>query len=403
MRKPELMSPAGNWVMLRVAVQNGADAIYLGVDKLNMRAKAKNFTISELPEVVSFCRENNVKVYLTVNSIILEDDQPHIDEVLTAAKSAGVDMIICWDIAVIAKCKQYSLPFCISTQASISNSASAKFYSELGAERIVLARECTLAEIKKIRNETLTPKRIEIETFIHGAMCIAVSGRCFLSHDIFNKSANQGDCMQPCRREYEIYDKRLDKSLLIGNDYVMSAKDLCTIEFLDQLIEADIDSFKIEGRKRSPEYVAKVTSVYRRAIDSYFDGTLTPEKKTAFLEELSHVYNRGFSPGFYFGKPGAEGFSSVDGNSSVRKKEFVGKVLNYYKKSGVCYVAVLSGTLQVGDELLIIGNTTGMAELKVSALINEETNIQTACRGDKVTFPCPLLVREGDQVYKIVN
>lgn len=209
--------------------------------------------------------------------------------------------------------------------------------------------------------------------------------------------------MQPCRREYEIYDKRLDKSLLIGNDYVMSAKDLCTIEFLDQLIEADIDSFKIEGRKRSPEYVAKVTSVYRRAIDSYFDGTLTPEKKTAFLEELSHVYNRGFSPGFYFGKPGAEGFSSVDGNSSVRKKEFVGKVLNYYKKSGVCYVAVLSGTLQVGDELLIIGNTTGMAELKVSALINEETNIQTACRGDKVTFPCPLLVREGDQVYKIVN
>ena len=403
MRKPELMSPAGNWVMLRVAIENGADAVYLGVGKLNMRAKAKNFTLEELPEVVSFCHDKKVKVYLTVNSIIMEDDQTHIDEVLTAAKTAQVDMIICWDVAVIYKCREYEIPFCVSTQASISNSTAAKFYSDLGAERIVLARECSLEEIKKIRKETLSPKRIEIETFVHGAMCIAISGRCFLSHSIYNKSANQGDCMQPCRREYEVYDKRLDTSLLIGKDYVMSAKDLCTIEFLDQFIEAGIDSFKIEGRKRSPEYVGKVTSVYRRAIDAYFEGELTEESKKGFLEELSHVYNRGFSSGFYFGKPGSSDFSSVDGNSSSRKKEFIGKVLNFYKKPNVCYIAVLSGTFKVGDTLLIIGNTTGMVELEIRELFNEEIKILEAMRGDKVTFPSSKLVREGDQVYKIVK
>lgn len=403
MKKPELMSPAGNWVMLRVAIENGADAVYLGVGKFNMRAKAKNFTIDELPEVVSFSHDKGVKVYLTVNSIIMEDDQIYLDEVLTAAKAAQVDMIICWDVAVIFKCKEYQLPFCVSTQASVSNSTVAKFYSDLGAERIVLARECSLEEIKKIRKETLAPKRIEIETFIHGAMCIAVSGRCFLSHDIYNKSANQGDCMQPCRREYEVYDKRLDNSLLIGEDYIMSAKDLCTIEFLDKLIEAGIDSFKIEGRKRSPEYVGKATSVYRRAIDAYFEGDLTEAKKQSFLEELTHVYNRGFSTGFYFGKPDSADFSSVDGNSASRKKEFVGKVLNYYKRPNVCYISVQSGSFKTGDTLLIIGNTTGMAELEVKELFNEELPILEALRGDKVTFPCDKLVREGDQVYKIVK
>jgi len=397
LKKPELMSPAGNWVMLRAAIEQGANAVYLGADKLNMRAKAKNFTLDELPEITEFCHSQNVKVYLTVNTIILEDQRESVDEILIKAKNSQVDMIICWDIAVIQKCKKYSIPFCISTQASISNSESVEFYKNLGASRVVLARECSLEEIKKIRNKT----DIEIETFIHGAMCIAVSGRCFLSHDIYNKSANQGDCMQPCRREYEIYDNRIDTSLLIGKDYVLSAKDLCTINFIDQLIETGIDSFKIEGRKRSPEYVAKVTAIYRYAIDLYFEGKLSNEIKNSLYFELSEVYNRGFSNGFYFGKPDAKDFAEVNGNASKVKKEYVGKVLNYYKTPSVCYIEVMSNPVKLGDKLLITGNTTGLVEIEITELLLDDSKITQSRRGDKITFPCEKVVRENDSVYLI--
>ena len=300
--KPELMAPAGDWTMLHAAINAGADAVYLGVDKLNMRAKAKNFTVDELPEIVKVSRERQVKTYLTINSIIFEEELNEVREIISKAKDARVDRIICWDLAVAQLCSEQNFPFCISTQGSVSNSVSASVYKKLGAIRIVLARECSLDEIKKIRANT----DLEIEAFIHGAMCIAVSGRCFMSHHLFDKSANRGECIQPCRREYEVYDNATDKSFLVGEDYVLSPKDLCTIEFIDQLIEAGIDSFKIEGRKRAPEYVAKTVSIYRRAIDLYFEGKLTKEKKKEFLTELETVYNRGFSTGFYFGKPSSE-------------------------------------------------------------------------------------------------
>src|SRR3990172_7634498 len=273
MKKPELMAPAGNWTMLHAVVKAGADAVYFGSDELNMRAKAKNFQIENLPEIIEYCKTKSVKTYLTINTIIYESEQDQVYELIAKAKAAGIDMIICWDLSVIEKCNKLNMPFAVSTQASVSNSASAEMYKKLGAKRVVFARECFLEDIKKIK----TKVDIEIEAFVHGAMCIAVSGRCFMSHEMFGKSANRGECIQPCRREYEIVDKSTDKSLILGEDYVLSPEDLCSIEFIDQLIEAGIDSFKIEGRKRSPEYASKVVSVYRKAIDLYYENKLTKE------------------------------------------------------------------------------------------------------------------------------
>lgn len=394
-KKPELLAPAGNMTMLNAVLNAGADAVYLGVEKLNMRATAANFTIDTLPEVTELCHQRNADVHLTVNSIVMEDEIDEIQVTLEAAKAAGVDLIICWDNAVIQKCIEYDLPFCISTQASISNSGSARFYKNLGAKRIVLARECTLEQIKKIRDAV----DIEIETFIHGAMCVAVSGRCFMSHEIFGRSANQGDCLQPCRREYEIYDGKKDYSLLIGEDYVMSAKDLNALPFIEKLIEAGIDSFKIEGRKRSPEYAAKVTSVYRRAIDAYFENALDDELKSSLGGELLTVYNRGYSSGFYFGKPDGNDISKVAGSESEHYKQYLGKVLNYYKTPKIVYAELEAGGINTGDKVLIIGETTGVVETIITEMKINDADGTTANKGDKVTFRSEERVREGDKVY----
>ena len=283
-KKPELLAPAGDWKMLVTAVKSGADAVYLGIEKLNMRAKAENFRLDELSEIVDYCRQRNVDTHLTLNTIVYEEELSDLEKIISTAKNAGVDLIICWDMSVIQKCKKFEIPFCISTQASISNSASANYYKQLGAKRIVLARECTLENIIDIKRNT----NIEIETFIHGAMCIAVSGRCLLSHQMFGKSANRGECIQPCRREFEIRDKDEDKSLIIGDDYVLSPNDLSTIDFIDKLIDAGIDSFKIEGRKRSPEYIAKVVSTYRKAIDAYPEDWHLRNAHAAFLGNVLH-------------------------------------------------------------------------------------------------------------------
>jgi putative protease len=263
--------------------------------------------------------------------------------------------------------------------------------------RIVLARECSLEEIKKIRSNT----DLEIEAFIHGAMCIAVSGRCFMSHHLFGQSANRGDCIQPCRREYEVYDTAAQKSLLIGDDYILSPKDLCTIEFIDQLIEAGIDSFKIEGRKRAPEYVATTVSVYRKAIDLYFKKKLTTEKKKEFLKELETVYNRGFSTGFYFGKPSSEDYAGVEGSKATARKVYVGRVLNYFKKPKAAHVLLESGKLKVNDKILIIGETTGLLEVTLNKMIVEEKSSKSAQKGEEVSFITPELVRRNDKVYLV--
>lgn len=398
-KKPELMAPAGDWTMLTAAVNNGADAVYFGVDKLNMRSKAANFTIDELPNIVSFCKEKKVTTYLTLNSIIKEEEIVDLDEIIPAAKKYGIDRIICWDLSVIQKCKKYDIPFCISTQASISNSYSVAFYGSLGAVRIVLARECSLEEIKKIRKST----NIEIEVFVHGAMCIAVSGRCFMSHHLFGKSANQGECIQPCRREYEVYDSAINKSMIIGNDYVLSPKDLCTIEFIDLLIESGINSFKIEGRKRSPEYVAKTVSIYRKGIDLYFENKLDKKVKKELLAELETVYNRGFSTGFYFDTPSSEDYADIYGSKATTRKDYIGKVLNYYKKANAAFIQIETGKIEVSDNILIIGPTSGVVEVNVENIIKDDNSIPSAEKGDKVTFPCSQLVRPHDTVYKVVK
>ena len=402
--KPELMAPAGDWTMLRTAVNAGANVVYFGVDKLNMRAKAKTVTLKNLPGIVVFCKENNVKSYLTINTFVFEEEIPELEELIIAAKNAGVDKIICWDLSVAELCSQHDYPFCISTQGSVSNSLAASVYKKLGAVRIVLARECTLEDIIKIRLNT----DLEIETFIHGAMCIAVSGRCFMSHHMFGQSANRGECVQPCRREFAVYDSASGKSLIIGEDYVMSPNDLCTIEFIDKLIEAGIDSFKIEGRKRSPEYVAKTVSVYRRAIDLYFSqrdefpqGKLTDDIKKEMLGELKQVYNRGFSSGFYFDMPSSEDYANIHGSKATKRKEYLGKVLNYFQKVKIAHVLIESGSVKENNELLIIGETTGVVQVKLKGIIRNDLLSDEAGRGDEITFVVNDLVRPRDKVYLV--
>ena len=402
--KPELMAPAGDWTMLRTAIKAGADAVYFGVDKLNMRAKAKNFSVNELSQISKFCKSKNVKTYLTLNTIVFEDELEEAEQIIKAAKKTKIDRIICSDLAVAELCNKNKISFCISTQSSVSNSLSASVYKKLGAVRIVLARECSLEEIKKMRKNV----DLEIEAFVHGAMCIAVSGRCFMSHHLFGQSANRGECIQPCRREYqvsvplgEVYDTATNKSLLIGDDYVLSPKDLCTIEFIDQLIEAGIDSFKIEGRKRAPEYVATTVSVYRKAIDLYFKKKLTTEKKKEFLKELETVYNRGFSTGFYFGKPSSEDYAGVEGSKATTRKVYVGKVLNYFKKPKAAHILIESGKLKLNDRILIIGETTGLVDLKLEKLIINEKSSAWAKKGDEITFVTQELVRRNDKVYLV--
>ncbi|MCE1187768.1 MAG: U32 family peptidase [Ignavibacteria bacterium] len=399
-KKPELAAPAGNWTMLRTVIQNGADAIYFGLEDFNMRAQAENFTVEDLPEIVAYCSEHGVKTHLVVNVIIYEHELQRIEIVLLRAAEAGVNLIVCWDLAVIALCKKIGLSFCISTQASISNSLAAEQYKQMGASRIVTARECTLSQIKQIRKNT----DIEIEAFVHGAMCVAVSGRCFMSHEMFGRSANRGDCLQSCRREYEIYDRRADVSLLIGKDYVMSAKDLNTLSFVEQLIEAGIDAFKIEGRKRSPEYAAKVTSVYRRAIDAYFAGHFSEEFRSMLQTDLEHVYNRGFSTGFYFNRPGSKEFTEHEGNISPVRKEFIGVVLNYFDKKQIAHIRLSAGGISIGEKILIMGKTTGVVEVEPAELmVNDVDGKNASEKGDLITFPCLTKVRQGDKVYKIVD
>ncbi len=396
-KKPELLAPAGNWTMLRTAIQNGANAVYFGVEKLNMRAMAKNFSLEELPDVVAYCKEYNVDTHLTVNTIVYENELADVEKILTAAKDADITMVIGWDHSVISKAVEIELPLCISTQASVSNSVAANFYKKLGAKRIVLARECTLQQIKEIKSKV----DIEIEAFVHGAMCIAVSGRCFLSHYAFGRSANRGDCIQPCRREFEIVDREGKLKFDVGDNYVLSAKDLMTLNFIDDLIEAGIDSFKIEGRKRSPEYLATVVSAYRQAIDDYFERKLNEERKTELIGELEKVYNRGFSAGFYFGRPGNEDFATQRGSLAKTRKRYVGKVLNYFKKSAIVHVKLEAADLKLGDKLYIMGETTGTVEKEISSMVIDEQFVETAPKGSEITFECGEHVRPRDKVFKI--
>jgi len=391
----ELLAPVSDRIMLKAAIDAGADCVYFGLQKLNMRATGKNFTMEELPEVVKQCHDSNVKVFLTVNTIVYDNELEDVKKIIAEAKSAGVDYIICWDIAVIQECKKQKMPFHISTQASIANSESAKFYKKLGAERVVLARECTLEQIKNIIKET----GIEVETFIHGAMCVSVSGRCFTSQHLFGRSANRGDCLQPCRREYKIIDEE-NRELILGKNYVMSAKDLCAMPFLDKLLDSGITCFKIEGRVRSPEYVKTVVSAYREAIDAHKQGKFDKNLIDKLVEKLKTVYNRDFSNGFYFGMPTADDFTDSYGSKATTKKIYIGYVKNFYKQKGVVEIKAEADKIQIGDTLMIQGPTTGVQEQKIESMEVDHKSVKEAQKQD-VGIKINFTARPNDKVFRI--
>ena len=385
MKKYELLAPAGDFSMLSAAVNAGADAVYFGLKEFSMRAAAKNFTIKDLEEVEKICKPKNVKRYLTLNTIIYNSELKKLEETIKKVKGK-IDAIICWDLSVIQLCRKYKIPFFVSTQASVSNIDSAKFYKSLGARRIVLARELNLKQIKEIS------KIIDVECFCHGAMCVAVSGRCFTSQFLFNKSANRGECLHPCRRAYSVKDSE-GNELKVENSQIFSAKDLCTLPFIEKMKKAGIISFKIEGRNRDARYVDTVVRIYRKALDK----KLTKKEIGAGIKELELIYNKGFSSGFYLRTPTSDDFSKIQSNASAEKKHFVGKVTHYFDKAGVAAIKLVSD-LKVGDKIVIIGETTGLVNSKIESLEMKNSKIKKGKKGDEVGIKISK-VRKNDEVY----
>ena len=372
---PELVIGIRNLAGLE-ACSRHADAVYFSTDRLSLRAKAKEITLDNLKGFVCKVKAKGLRAYLAVNSTVNENQLKDVQETIAAAVASGVDAIIAWDPAVILSAQKAGLRVHISTQANVTNHETAEFYKRFGAKRIVLSREFSLEEIKNIRHQT----EVEVETFIHGAMCMAISGRCHLSAYVLGKSGNCGECTQPCRWEWELHgeNKLITKSL---GKYLLSAKDLCMIEHIPELIAAGIDSFKVEGRLRDPHYLEIVSRCYRQAIEACKEGDYTAEKVKAWKDELSSVYNRGFSTGFYFGTPGLESFSPEENmNVSEKKKKAVGIVTNYYPKQKAAAVRLLEEGLAVGDEIVIEGNTTYLKQ-SVSSLKKEGKDLIKAEKG----------------------
>ncbi|MCQ2139143.1 MAG: U32 family peptidase [Bacteroidales bacterium] len=403
----EIMAPAGNFECLHAAIQGGANSVYFGVGHLNMRShSANNFSIDDLAEVVRIARENDVKTYLTLNIVLYPEDLQEMRATLDAAKAAGIDAVIASDMAAIAYCRTIGMEVHISTQLSISNEESLRFYAQF-ADVIVLARELRLDQVKTIyetiqREQIKGPagKLVRIEMFAHGALCMAISGKCYLSLHTYGASANRGACFQICRRGYGVTDLETGNELNIDNKYIMSPKDLCTVEFMDKIIDAGVKVFKIEGRARSAEYVKRCASCYRRAADAVCDGTYTPELAASLKEELAEVFNRGFWDGYYQGAYLGQ-WSSVYGSSATRKKVYCGKVTNWFDRINVAEILVESAPLKVGAEVMAIGATTGVEEFKVEDMRVNFKSTDITDKGTKcsVALPEGQRVRRGDKVY----
>ena len=409
------MAPAGNFECLRAAIQGGADSVYFGVGHLNMRShSAGNFQPEDLKEVVGICREAGVKSYLTLNICLYQEDLAAMRETLDAAREAGVDAIIASDMAAISYCRSIGLEVHISTQLSISNVEAVHFYAQF-ADVVVLARELTLDQVKEIHQciekEHITGpsgRLVRIEMFAHGALCMAISGKCYLSLHTYGASANRGACYQVCRRGYEVTDLDTGKQLNIDNKYIMSPKDLCTIEFMDKIIDSGVKVFKIEGRARSAEYVKRCTECYRKAADAVCDGSYSAEMGAGLKEKLAEVFNRGFWDGYYQGAYLGQ-WSEVYGSQSTRKKVYVGKVTNWFDRIGVVEIAVESQPLCIGDSVMAIGATTGVVEFDVSDLRVNLKSTETARKGERCSVAvdpsiCPDgRLRRGDKIYKWVS
>lgn len=408
-KKIELMAPAGSYEALMAAIHAGCDSVYFGVEQFNMRARATmNFLLEDLPKISAICKENNVRSYLTLNTIVYDHDLSAIKTVLNAAKDADITAVIAADQAVIAYARSINFEVHISTQVNITNIETVKFYA-LFADTVVLSRELSLVQVKKItdiieKEQIKGPsgKLIEIEIFGHGALCMAVSGKCYLSLHTENASANRGACVQNCRRSYTVIDNENGHELAVENEYIMSAQDLCTIDFLDQILDAGVTVLKIEGRGKGADYVKTTVECYREAIDSYQNGTYTKEKIADWMERLRRVYNRGFWSGYYLGQKLGE-WNNTAGSKATTKKVFLGRGVHYFDKIKVAEFKLESYELSVGDKVLITGPTTGAIETTIEELHNDKGKVDSVKKGESCSFKLETPIRTSDKLYKIVD
>jgi putative protease len=405
----ELLAPAGSYESLSAAAQGGADAVYFGIEQLNMRSRSSaNFSGDDLSRIVSESLGHGMKSYLTVNTVVFNHELLQMRKIIDQAVEHGVSAIIASDQSVLQYCNSVGAPVHLSTQLNISNIETLKFYSNF-AEVAVLARELDLEQVKEIHDairlegvKGKSGKPFRIEMFVHGALCMATSGKCYLSLHEHNQSANRGNCYQVCRRGYRVTDKDREVELDIDNEYIMSPKDLKTIHFLNKVLDAGVSILKIEGRARSADYVKTVTSCYNEAIHAYLDGSFTREKIVDWETRLSAVFNRGFWDGYYLGQRLGE-WSEVYGSRATRKKVYVGKGTNYFDRIGVAEVLVESGALRVGDAIMITGPTSGVIEMTIGELRVDERSVNKAVKGDRCSFPVEQVVRRSDKVYVMVD
>lgn len=407
MNNYEIMAPVGSRESLAAALQAGADSIYFGIESLNMRAhSASKFTITDLRDIAAQCKEHGVKSYLTVNTIIYDEDIPLMHKICDAAKEAGISAIIASDVAVLTYCQEIGQEIHLSTQLNISNAEALKFYAHY-ADVVVLARELNMNQVRGIYDEINRQnicgpngEQVRIEMFCHGALCMAVSGKCYLSLDNMGRSANRGECMQICRRAYVVTDRDTGIELEVDNKYIMSPKDLKTIGFIDKMMNAGVRVFKIEGRARSAEYVYTVVKCYKEAIQAVLDGTFCEAKVEDWTARLSTVFNRGFWDGYYQGKHLGE-WSDKYGSSATQKKTYIGKAMKYFSKLGVGEFLIEAGELNVGDNLLITGPTTGVIYVTADE-IHTDGPVQSASKGEFVAIKVPEKVRPSDKLYKLI-
>jgi U32 family peptidase len=405
----EIMAPAGSYESLMAAIQGGADSVYFGVEQLNMRAaSSNNFTIDDLRNIVSICKKNNLKSYLTVNVVVYDHEIEQMHAIIDAAVESGITAIIASDLSVINYASAAGIEVHLSTQLNITNTEALKFYARW-ADVAVLARELNLGQVerifKSIREQNITgPKGdlIKIEMFVHGALCMAVSGKCYLSLHENNKSANRGECYQTCRKSYLATNMETGYELEIDNEYIMSPKDLCTIGFLDKMIGAGVRVLKIEGRARSAEYVREVTSCYDEALKSIEDGTFSIDKTGMWKTRLSTVFNRGFWDGYYLGQTMGE-WNSNYGSSATKRKIYIGKITNYFKKLNVAEIKLENGNLSTGDVVLITGPTTGVVEYEIDEVRVDLKVAETAFKGELCSIKTTDVLRRSDKVYKWVD
>lgn len=408
-KQVEIMAPAGNFECLTAAIQGGADSVYFGVENLNMRShSANNFSSKDLPKIVSICRDAGVRTYLTLNIVLYDNDLQKAYLTLDAAKAAGVSAVIASDMSVILYARSIDLEVHISTQLSISNIEALRFYSQW-ADVIVLARELNLNQVREIKDAIIrdnicgpSGKPVGIEMFCHGALCMAISGKCYLSLHEYNSSANRGSCFQLCRRGYRVTDLETGRELEVDNKYIMSPKDLCTVEFIDKMIGAGVSVLKIEGRARSAEYVNKTASVYRRAADAACNGTFSEGLAAELKKELETVFNRGFWDGYYQGARLGE-WSDVYGSKATQRKTYIGKVTNYFSNIGVAEILVEAAPISKGDHLMIIGPTTGVLELDIPEIRVDLKTTETCPQGVYCSIPIPSKLRRTDKVFLVTT